>query len=425
MKLDLVLPTLHPGQVRAYNTPGRFLAVRCGRRWGKTDLGKVIVGNALAKGLPCGWFAPDYKISSEAYNEIADMIEPIKKSSSKIDGTIRTIGGGRLDFWTLNNPRAGRSRKYAGVIIDEAAFTDEHMMDIWEKSIKPTLLDLGGWAVALSNTNGISDENFFYQICHEPKYGFAQYHAPTHENPYLPAEELEKLKRDNPPLVFAQEYLADFVDWSGVQFFSRDKLLVNGQPVEPWKRCDAVFAVIDSASKTGKEHDGTAAIYCAVSRTDIHYKLVVLDWDVVQIEGAFLEEWLPSVFSKLEGYAKEYGARQGSLGAWIEDKNSGTTLLQQSARRGLKTRAVPASLTAQGKDGRAIGVSGYVHRDLVKFSGNAYDKIVTYKGHSRNHLLSQVSEFRIGDPKAATREDDLLDAFVYAIALALGDSKGS
>jgi len=35
--------------------------------------------------------------------------------------------------------------------------------------------------------------------------------------------------KDNDPLIYAQEYLAEFVDWSGVAFFSTEKLLEQGQ----------------------------------------------------------------------------------------------------------------------------------------------------------------------------------------------------
>ena len=76
-----------------------------------------------------------------------------------------------------------------------------------------------------------------------------------------------------------------------------------------------------------------------------------------------------------------------------------------------------------GKDERAISVSGYVHRGLVKYSQPAFDKVVTYKRNTRNHLLDQVEGFRIGD-KRTNRADDLLDTFCYGIALALGDRKG-
>jgi len=35
---------------------------------------------------------------------------------------------------------------------------------------------------------------------------------------YLPQDELERLQRDNSPEVYRQEYLGEFVDWSGVAF---------------------------------------------------------------------------------------------------------------------------------------------------------------------------------------------------------------
>ena len=40
-----------------------------------------------------------------------------------------------------------------------------------------------------------------------------------------------RVKRDNDLLIYQQEYLAEFVDWAGVAFFAREKLLEQGQPV--------------------------------------------------------------------------------------------------------------------------------------------------------------------------------------------------
>ena len=57
-------------------------------------------------------------------------------------------------------------------------------------------------------------------------------------------EFLDDLKTGNDPLVYAQEYLAEFVDWAGVGFFARDKLLDNGQPVPYPVRCDGVFCLL-------------------------------------------------------------------------------------------------------------------------------------------------------------------------------------
>ena len=62
---------------------------------------------------------------------------------------MRLKTGGRLDFWSLENPIPGRGRGYQRVVIDEAAFTRNGdnktvgaMMNLWESSIKPTLLRL-------------------------------------------------------------------------------------------------------------------------------------------------------------------------------------------------------------------------------------------------------------------------------------------
>ena len=101
------------------------------------------------------------------------------------------------------------------------------------------------------------------------------------------------LKKDNDPLVYAQEYLAEFVDWAGVAFFSREKLLQDGQPLPHPNRCDGVFAVIDTASKTGTEHDATAVTFFAKDNVG-PIPLFILDWDTTQIEGAMLETWLPT-----------------------------------------------------------------------------------------------------------------------------------
>ena len=373
-----------------------------------------------------------------------DMLRPLVEQASRNPPVLRLMNGGRLDFWTLANDIAGRGRRYDRVVIDEAAFgkggdntMDDSTMASWEKGIKPTLYDRNGEALVCSNSAGKDPDNFFYNICTDPKYGFTEYHATTLDNPILPmrlsgespsawAERREQvladLITDNDPLVYRQEYLADFVDWSGVAFFSREKLLDQNQPVSYPEHCDTVFAVIDTASKTGTDNDGTAVTFFALDKQG-RFPLMILDWDIVQIEGALLEVWLPSVFECLEELSRRCGARGGSTGAWIEDKNSGTILLQQALARQMPVHAIESKLTALGKDPRALSVSGYVYRGNVKYTNHAFNKTAVYKQKSRNHLIEQVESFRMGD-KENKREDDLLDTFCYGIAIALGNNDG-
>jgi hypothetical protein len=466
-KMRVMLPTLHPdqdaafhavqdwrvnipgyvgdngvgGQEWAQNAGGRFKVVRCGRRWGKTDLGKSWGAQGALQGEPVGWFAPDYKTMAEVYEEVVDMLKPVLFRSSSTKGVIRLKTGGRIDFWSLENERAGRSRKYKRVVIDEAGFTKDNAIDIWKRSIKPTLLDMRGDCLVASNTKGVIPTNFLYKICNEPEHGFIEYHAPSWRNPYLPNREPGETKeqwwlawqeywrdlraREN-PLVFKQEYGAEFVNWSGDAFFSLDQLLLDKMPVPFPTKTDAVFAVIDTAVKTGSKNDGTAVTYWARNRyagkpNSLVPPLVLLDWDIVQVSGDLLVDWLPGVFQRLEQLARETGARKGSLGAWIEDKQTGMILNQAAARRRWPARPIDNQLTSVGKDERAIAVSGAVYRGEVKMSQPAYDKIAVYKGQSANHFIVQVCGYRIGVKDQA---DDLLDTFCYGCSIGLGGRDG-
>jgi hypothetical protein len=404
----ITLPRLHEGQWQAFWAlqAHRFKALRCGRRFGKTEFAKAWIGQGLVQGEVCAWFAPQHMTSHEVHRDLTKMFEPLLESSSRTPPVIRLPNGGRLDFWSLENSIVGRGRGYQRVVIDEAAFTkdgdnrsEDSMMAHWEKGIKPTLFDYGGEALVCSNSAGRNPDNFFYNICTDPQYGFHEFHATTLNNPLLPkrtgGEREEEwlnrrahfhadLKRQNHPLVYAQEYLAEFVDWSGVAFFSREKLLADNLPLPVPSWCEGVFAVIDTASKTGTHNDATAVTFFAM-RGGSANQLMILDWDIAQIEGALLETWLPSVFGTLEELARLCRARNGSLGTFIEDKNSGTILLQQARRRGLQAREIESRLTAMGKDERAISVSGYVHQGLVKYSDRAFNKTVVYK-HGREPI---------------------------------------
>ena len=418
---NIVLPKLHRGQYAALLTPGRFKVLRCGRRWGKTVYAISLLATAAFRGQSVGYFTPEYKFMLETYYELEKILFPVIEQSSKVDGVIRLKTGGRIDFWTLNNPNAGRSRKYHHVVIDEASFAGPDMLDIWQKSIQPTLLDYSGRATVMSTPSGEDPENFFYRICTDPDMGFVQYHAPTWDNPLLPAEEIERLKRETHPDVFGQEYGAMFINWSGTAFFSESSLLIDGVPCELPPRVDRVFAVIDTALKDTMEHDGTAVVFFA--KNTVHgIPLIVLDWEVLQIEGSLLEAWLPTVNRRLEEWARRLQARRGNSGMWIEDKASGIVLLQQAIRKGLPAYPIDSKLTSLGKEARALDVSGYVYSGKVKICREAYEKVTSYRGITRNHFLSQFCGFRLGTKTAHAQ--DLLDCGCYGIALGLGNSEG-
>lgn len=422
------LPGLHPGQMSIYDNAIRFNHVCCGRRFGKTHFLARLAIEHMLRGEYVGIFVPAYKFLSEIYREIFDRVLPLSPQSSKTEGIIRLPTGGRADFWSLENEACGRGRKYHCVLIDEAAFAkNDTMTAIWERAIMPTLVDYKGRCFAFSTPNGISDDNWFYQISQDSLW--RKFQAPSSTNPYIPLDELDRIKDTTHPLVWKQEFLAEFISWSGEQFFSVEKLLVDGKAIpDDYKLHGNVFAIIDTAIKTGSSNDATAVTYFgkqpAYMYDDRKSRVFVLDWHIEQIEGGSLLDFIPKVLNRLEELADRHSVIHGSKGIWIEDKGSGTVILQNLMKTGANVYPIESKLTQCGKDERALAASPYIASDLVKITDHAYNKTMKLKGAVRNHLLSQLAAFRIGDKDAAKRADDLVDTFTYGVILGAGNTTG-
>jgi predicted phage terminase large subunit-like protein len=134
----------------------------------------------------------------------------IRKATSQPRPVIEFRNGGRIDFWTLENPmKCGRGNFYARIVVDEAAHA-RHLKDAWEQSIAWTLADLDGDAWFISTPNGINYFNDLYRKA-ETDPAWVSHTAPSMDNPFLPAGWMEEQRETMPALVFAQEVLAQFV----------------------------------------------------------------------------------------------------------------------------------------------------------------------------------------------------------------------
>ena len=218
---DINLKPPHAAQQYVLDHAKRFNVVACGRRWGKTDTGveHLALPKMLEEHQPVGWFAPTYKLLEEAWDFTVETLAPLGPlvRASKGDRTIRLKDGGRMDFWTLGSSTAtstfvGRGRKYARVIVDEAAHAPYLEQD-WTKSIRPTLADLRGDAWFLTTPWG---HNYLWRLWltgqgDDPNW--ASFQMPTSANPYILDSEIEAARLDPnmPADAFSQEYLAEFL----------------------------------------------------------------------------------------------------------------------------------------------------------------------------------------------------------------------
>ncbi|EPC3488027.1 terminase [Citrobacter freundii] len=434
---EIFCKKLHTAQSRVWTegSQHQYNVVRCGRRWGKTAiLGNIAISYATSlfketggeklQGGMVGIFTAEYKQQQEIFDYLEEALLPLIKRKSRSGGYIRLKNGGKIDFWVTNNNKlAGRGREYDVVLIDEAAFTKcpEMLEETWPKAIKPTLLTRRGRAWVFSTPNGNDDNNFFYAICNDKSLGFHEHHAPTSSNPYVPPDELEKERQSNDPRVFDQEFLALFIDWSKDALLDINKLMEDDLPVAMPTTCDMIFAIADTALKGGTENDGTGFVYFAYEETYSEPRLTIIDWDVTQIKASLLPEYMPSVYDNLERLAKICRPRLGSQGVFMEDAAMGAILNQKAETEGWDMKPIKSALTGKGKDERAVMASGHHFMGKCKITKEAYDKTVTFKQVTANHLIKQIAGFHLADPKAHKRADDLFDCYTYGLIIAFGN----
>lgn len=207
--LTITLNKPHEGQEKVLSESDRFNVLCCGRRWGKSAMAVNLLSKTALDGKPAGYFTPTYKLLDGTYKECLAALEPVIKRKNEHQ-FIELITGGVIDFWSLENELAGRSRKYKRVIIDEGAFT-KNLWSLWTESIRATLADLKGDAWFLSTPKGKND---FYKLYCKGKTDarWRSWQMSTYTNPYIDNEEIDDARNDLPELAFSQEYLAEFND---------------------------------------------------------------------------------------------------------------------------------------------------------------------------------------------------------------------
>jgi hypothetical protein len=424
---------LHPDQINALRLirAHRFVVLRNGRRWGKTSLLESVIADAILLGRDVGLFVPIYALGSPTVANLATILQPVADifQKSALPRKVGMTAGGSVEIWSLDNSRVGRSRRYDLVAIDEAAFVEADLNLIFDAAITPTLLDRKGSAIAASTPAGINERQWFWRINNIDELGFARFHAPTRNNPFMPADELERLRVSHNPLVYSQEYEGEFVDLSGVNLFDINKMLVDGQPLDipdlyehleddrdrAWhlpKLYDRVLMTVDATFKGGPESDASAFLIAA---ENTHYLalprgLIVLEWFVSEAGEGDIDQVFRFVVDRFIKYARR--SREGSRGIYIEDTGLGSHLIHRYANLGAE--AFDPGWVALGKTPRVLASVPFVNRGEIKMTRVAYEKRAVLKNTMANHFRMQLLNFRANDPKMRTRADDLVDVFTAA-----------
>jgi len=205
----------HINQKQILKGAKRFNHIRCGRRFGKTELINFIVSKNIERKVGI-WF-PTYKDLHKVWDVVKYQYHDITRIKSETLHHIYFWTGGEVDFWSMDDPNAGRGFDYDVAIIDEGAKAKK-LKEAWRETIRPTLTDRKGSAWILSTPKGTN--NYFYELDIETRNfnNWARFHFTSYDNPFLDPQEIKEAESQTDPITFQQEYLGEYVDINNQPF---------------------------------------------------------------------------------------------------------------------------------------------------------------------------------------------------------------
>lgn len=219
MTADAVtLPRLHVGQAKCVAEAARFNVLYCGRRFGKTVLGRERASRVLLAGGKVAWFAPDYTYLGRPWEDTKAALGPAIERLSEQKRKIWLRTGGEFHCYTLDKPEPARGEHFDLAIVDEAAIAPK-LRRQWPSSIRPTLVDRRGSAWFLTTPQGRNYAHELYELGQaRDRPDWKSWRMPSWENPHVPREEIEAQRGLIPDWIFAQEYEAIPADSGGNPF---------------------------------------------------------------------------------------------------------------------------------------------------------------------------------------------------------------
>ena len=215
MPTEIILPSLHKGQLQVKAERKRRNVIDCGRRWGKNVLLQdLAVETSMIDQAPIGWGAPIYKQVLDDYRTLADILAPVLQRKSGSEMRLELLGGGTIEFWSMDKPDSIRGKKYKRFITNEAGMIPD-IVDIRNYILMPTLIDLQGDEYYAGTPKGM---NGFFHLYNMTGDSWANWQMPSQTNPHIPASEFVDMKRTMTERAYQQEILARFLEGGGGVF---------------------------------------------------------------------------------------------------------------------------------------------------------------------------------------------------------------
>ncbi len=222
-------------QIAIVSDGHRFRVVRCGRKFGKTEAAiEEMAGCAVSKddcrvGYVASTFGEAKDIAWERLKKKTKTFQDSAPNETLLNLNVVTQEGGvseiKLKGW--ESIETWRGTEFDLLVLDEIQNYKKFWM-LWTEVLRPTLIPRRGRAIFLFTTKGF---NHCFDLANMElsDTDFKSFHFTTYDNPYIPLEEIEKMKVEMTPERFSQEVMAEFTKTEGLVYkeFSREKTLYN------------------------------------------------------------------------------------------------------------------------------------------------------------------------------------------------------
>lgn len=393
------MPDLYDHQIEVAKSNARYKVVCGGRRVGKTRLGVWLCLEKAWRGGRSFWIAPTYAMALEGWKDLKQIGIEYGVEVRESEKTIITTTGGSVSIRSADNPDRMRGAGLDFAVLDEYAFMKPN---VWAEIVRPMLSISRGGALFISSPKGFNHFEELYETAGERK-NWERWTFPTSVNPLISEEELELAREEIGSYLFSQEYLAQFVEFSGgifqegwfkryrseeVEEYNKEGYLIKRNLIklndeEVYEDDLYKFATVDLATSTKEQADYT--VMAIVARTPKNNLLVM---DLVR-ERLQAPDIIPMIKDKVREHDLQY--------VGIEKVGFQLALIQIARREGLIVRELRAD---RDKINRALPLSAKLEGGQMYFKSNAlwYDT-----------LNREMLQFPEGE------HDDIVDALSYAV----------
>ena len=357
------LPPLHKSQLEVQNSSARWKILCAGRRFGKTRLGVQMCMEVALRGGRAWWVAPTFAIARVGWRDIQASAQSFPKeiepviSIANMEFTL--ANGGQIAVRSADNPQRLRGEGLDFIVIDEAAFVKP---EVWSEVLRPTLTERKGSALFISTPMGMN--NWFFNLWEtaETAPNWERFRFSTYDNPRIDPDEVDQAKTEVGSIVFAQEYMAEFVEagqgmikpeWIRYWTPTEDgDFILEG---ETFKRNECtIFLATDIATSVEEDADYTAIIAFAITPD---HRMIVIDCKRDKFEG-------PDILNAIQRMVDKHQA------GWVTMERQGfqLSLIQMAQRQGMRVKEVKPD---KDKVARALTLSARMEAGDLYFLTNA------------------------------------------------------